>query len=209
LGQPLTNHAEGGEGTSGNRQTEIHRQHISESLKGRKHSEKHVAKVQAANIGKKRSEEIREKFRQLRLGKGNLHITIGSQLRDIYIGALEKNKRPGPEVEVTEDMLKNEHVMQLFQEAAANSKHELAGFTLHQAEDEGKFYLYAIHVYARALNGESVGGKSRAEQAHRAFLKRQGPWPALLLARKFSANPKQNTFKETTLEKLKEEVCEV
>jgi hypothetical protein len=134
-------------------------------------------------------------------------VTIGSQFRDIYIGALEKAKTPGPEVHITEDMLKNENLMQVFQEAVVEKKYEMAAFTVQQGADD-KFYLYALHVYARALNGESIGGKPRPEQAHRKFLKAQGGWPDLLLARKFSANPKQNELKEVTLESLKKEVEE-
>lgn len=133
-------------------------------------------------------------------------MTIGSQLRDIYIKALERES--GPVVEVTEEMLKNENVMLLVQEAHASPEatHTLAAFTV--SIKDGHTYLYAPHVYARALMGESIGSKKRPNAAHRKFLKKNEAGHKALLAKKFSANPLMNvniTFEHIMEKEVKEE----
>lgn len=124
-------------------------------------------------------------------------MTIGSQLRDLYIAELEKGS--GPIVPVTAKMLENEHMQMLVAEAHASieQKFTLAAFTV-EVDKEDKSWLYAIHVYARALKGESIGGVGRPDGAQRKFLKLHAAFLPLLENRKFSSNPKMNEAKGVT-----------
>lgn len=128
-------------------------------------------------------------------------MTIGSQLRDLYIEELEKTN--GPLVPVTKKMEENEHVQMMLAEAhaAIEQKFTLAAFTILITNDDRAF-LHAIHVYARALNGESIGGKPRPEQAHKKFLSQHNEYNILLGMKKFSANPKINADKGVTIDTL-------
>lgn len=86
LGGILHNKTDGGDGTSGYRQSEEHKAKISRALKnktvsddtrqkmsrskvGRKLSEEHVAKIQASNVNRKHNEVTKEKLRKLHTGK--------------------------------------------------------------------------------------------------------------------------------------------
>ena len=82
----LHNRTDGGDGTSGYKQTEEHKAKISRALKnktvsddtrqkmsrskvGRKLSEEHIAKIQASNVNRKHNEVTKEKLRKLHTGK--------------------------------------------------------------------------------------------------------------------------------------------
>jgi hypothetical protein len=124
-------------------------------------------------------------------------MTIGTQLRDLYVVALESDFKPL--VPVTDKMLENEHVQMMVSEAHAHGgTFVLAAFTV-VIDDEDKAWMVALHVYARALRGETVGGKPRPDAAQRRFLDRHREYTPLLASKKFSANPKLNEAKQVTI----------
>lgn len=126
-------------------------------------------------------------------------MTIGSQLRDVYIQELEKVRVKGPVVEVTDDLQgKNEHLAALVSEAAASAERKATkdNFTVVVNDDGAK--LFALHVYARALAGETVGGKQRDAVSHEKFVKQHKEGYTALMAKAFSKDPKRNAEKDPT-----------
>lgn len=126
-------------------------------------------------------------------------MTIGSQLRDLYIAGLEKNTN-SPYVSINKEMQKNEHIQMMLAEAHASldMQFTLAAFTVDVKKEPPD--IYALHIYARALKGETVGGKQRPEGAQRKFLKAHHAAVTLLATKKFSANPQMNDKTGITME---------
>lgn len=124
-------------------------------------------------------------------------MTIGSQLRDIYIEALEDKSANSPIVGISDTMLEGSDILrQMVTEAAGNKSRQTTkeNFTVH-APEKGEPTMWAMHVYARALRGESKGGKQRAATLQQAFEKRHEAGLMSLQGRKFSKDPKRNVGK--------------
>lgn len=125
-------------------------------------------------------------------------MTIGSQLRDIYITKLEDKLQKSPVVLLDDkDIEASTIIQEMVTSAALEPTGEVVkdNFTIRVSTDGSPVQFFALHVFARALKGETTKSKQRDAVGQEKFVKRYAPYVTLLEAKKFSANPKLNEGK--------------
>jgi hypothetical protein len=125
-------------------------------------------------------------------------MTIGSQLRDIYITALEAKSQKSPIILLDDKDIEASPILkQMVSDAAVSNTGEVVNenFTVRVKGNGQPVEFFALHVFARALKGESTKSKQRASTLQEGFEKRYSFWYKLLMEKKFSPNPKLNEGK--------------
>lgn len=125
-------------------------------------------------------------------------MTQGSQLRDIYITALEDKMQQHPVVELDQAIIDANPLLQQMVTAAASSPdltNTLENFTVEVGLNGEKPKFWALHVFARFLDGESTKSKRRDAVSQEKVAKRYGQFVDLYQKRAFSKNPSYNSGK--------------